>query len=281
MERSEKPAEPVWTPTGRVVEFDSASARLRFDFWLGGDGQSRGSIATASAATAATAVAAASTAAATAAVAAAATTPRFAGLGLVNCEATAVDFLVVKTLDGRLGLGLAAHFHKAKALAPTRVAILDDLRSPRSRTRRTIAPDRRRRPGRPSSRHTISCPRPSSRNEVATRRKSLGSDPIGADAGGPSGGKARGAARAESLRIDVAGSFGFQPDHYKHSPPARDRDFRPFREPRETFGSEPSRPLAPWPVRTADSSGANAPSRGRRLRVSPRPASSRRGRIAA
>jgi hypothetical protein len=37
--------------------------------------------------------------------------------------------LVVKALDGRLGLGLAAHLHEAEALAAARVAVLDDLRA--------------------------------------------------------------------------------------------------------------------------------------------------------
>ncbi len=87
----------------------------------------RGSITAATAAAAATVAAA--TAAATTTVAAAAAATRLARLGLIDREAPAVDFLVVKTLDGRLGLGLAAHLDEAKALAPTRVAILDDLRA--------------------------------------------------------------------------------------------------------------------------------------------------------
>jgi hypothetical protein len=94
-----------------------------------GESRGCGSITTASAATTTTAVAAASTAAAAATVSATATATRFAGLGLVDREATAVDFLVMKTLDGGLGLSLAAHLDKAEALAPTGVAILDDLRA--------------------------------------------------------------------------------------------------------------------------------------------------------
>src|SRR5262249_5351569 len=60
---------------------------------------------------------------------AAATAPRLAGLGLVDCEAPAVDLLILQTLDGLLRLGLAAHLHEAEALAPTRVAVHDDLRT--------------------------------------------------------------------------------------------------------------------------------------------------------
>jgi hypothetical protein len=101
--------------------------RILQNFHAIDDGRCYGSIPTASTATAAATVAAPSTTAA--AAVAAATAPRFAGLGLVDREATAVDFLVMKTLDGGLSLGLAAHFDKAKAFAPTRVAILDDLRA--------------------------------------------------------------------------------------------------------------------------------------------------------
>ena len=79
------------------------------------------------AATAAPTTAAAAAVAATATAVAATAAARLAGLGLVDRQATAVDFLVVQALNGRLRLGVTAHLHEAEPLAPTRVAILDDL----------------------------------------------------------------------------------------------------------------------------------------------------------
>src|SRR4051794_10204131 len=59
----------------------------------------------------------------------AATRAGFTRLGLINREAATVVVLVVEALDGRLGLGLAAHLHEAEALAAARVTVLDDLRA--------------------------------------------------------------------------------------------------------------------------------------------------------
>src|SRR5690606_18835067 len=91
-------------------------------------------------AAAATAVAAATTAAATAAAAvttaaaaatvAAATTATGAvglGLGFVDSEVAAIDFLLVQGVDRGLGLGVTAHLDKAETLAAAGVPVVDDF----------------------------------------------------------------------------------------------------------------------------------------------------------
>src|SRR5262249_12738988 len=159
--------------------------------------------ATAAAAAAAAAVTATTTVAATAAA-------RLAGLGLVDRQATSVDFLIVQALDGRLRLGVPPHLPEAEPLAPTRVAILDDLcalHGPEFREQLLqvgIAdlvgqvPDIQF----PAHHHA---PRRGVRpDEHLTGRIER------ADSDGPAGGKARGAGETESRRIGVAGSFVFQ-----------------------------------------------------------------------
>ena len=94
------------------------------------------SISTTAAATA-TAVAAAATTAAVAAAAtaaptattAAATTTIFTRLGFVHGEPTPVVLLVVEALDRGLRLGFCVHLDESEALAPTRLAVLNDLRT--------------------------------------------------------------------------------------------------------------------------------------------------------
>ena len=51
----------------------------------------------------------------------------FTRLGLVDRQTTAVDFLVVQALDGRLRLSVAAHLHEAEALGAAGVPVHDDL----------------------------------------------------------------------------------------------------------------------------------------------------------
>jgi hypothetical protein len=60
--------------------------------------------------------------------AAAAATP-FTRLGLIDSQGAVSLGLAVHGLDGRLGLGVAAHLDKAEALAAAGVAVLDDLRA--------------------------------------------------------------------------------------------------------------------------------------------------------
>src|SRR4051812_24886281 len=80
------------------------------------------------AATAASATAAAATAAtitASAATAAAAAGAIFARLGFIDGELPAVMFLAVEGCDRGLCLGIAAHLHKAEALAAAGVTVGD------------------------------------------------------------------------------------------------------------------------------------------------------------
>jgi hypothetical protein len=75
--------------------------------------------------TAAAATAAASAAAVTTAAATAAATSRLARTGFVHGERSAVVLGAVHSADRGLGFFIAAHFHKAEALAAAGVAIHD------------------------------------------------------------------------------------------------------------------------------------------------------------
>jgi curli biogenesis system outer membrane secretion channel CsgG len=80
--------------------------------------------------TAATATSAAVAASATTTTATAATTATlFAGASFVDRQGTALVLLVVQALDSSAGGVIVAHFHKAKAFAPARVAVHDHLRA--------------------------------------------------------------------------------------------------------------------------------------------------------
>src|SRR5262245_21694332 len=77
----------------------------------------------------AAATAAVSPTAAATATAAAATAALFTRAGFVHGQAAPIDFLQVESLNRRLGLSPVGHLHEAKALAPARVAVLNDLRT--------------------------------------------------------------------------------------------------------------------------------------------------------
>ena len=79
-------------------------------------------------ATAATATATTATTVATTTTAAA-TTTALAGLGFVDGQGTAIVLLLVHSTDRLLSSIIRLHLDKAKALASTSVAILDDLRA--------------------------------------------------------------------------------------------------------------------------------------------------------
>ena len=81
------------------------------------------------AAASATPVAAATTAAAAASTTttAATATAVFTRTGFVDSQGSPLVLLFVEPLDGRLCFGIAAHFHKSKALAAARFAVLNDL----------------------------------------------------------------------------------------------------------------------------------------------------------
>ena len=83
--------------------------------------------------TAATATVAAATTAAAATVTAASTTAAATAVltraSFVHYQRTSVLLLLVQGIDGFLRCIVISHFNKAEALAPTRVAVLDDLRA--------------------------------------------------------------------------------------------------------------------------------------------------------
>src|SRR3954447_21447860 len=65
--------------------------------------------------------------AATPTPATAAASPGLTRPGLVDCEATAVDFVIVQGIDRRLRLGIRAHLDETESLASTRVPVGNDL----------------------------------------------------------------------------------------------------------------------------------------------------------
>src|SRR5438128_156664 len=50
------------------------------------------------------------------------------GPGFVDRQSSAIDLFAVQSANGRLGLGVAAHLHEAKAFGSSGVSVHDDLR---------------------------------------------------------------------------------------------------------------------------------------------------------
>src|SRR5262249_18024900 len=78
---------------------------------------------------AAATAAAARAAAPSASAAATAAGPGLTRPGLVDCQAPAVELLIVQGVDGGLRLGIRAHLDETESLASTRVPVGNDLRA--------------------------------------------------------------------------------------------------------------------------------------------------------